>query len=137
MLIAFILIVIHYVADFMAQTEEMATGKSKSFKILVKHTWRYTVIFFFAFALWCAYQNHIGHMKPEDVGWDLRIILFFPITFVFHTIIDYVSSRITARKFEKKEFYTGIPNMGAFSIIGLDQVFHYATLFLTYHYLTI
>jgi len=29
------------------------------------------------------------------------------------------------------------PNMGALSIIGMDQVFHYATLFLTYHFLTI
>lgn len=137
MLIAFILIVIHYIADFMAQTEEMATGKSKSFIILLKHTGKYTLVFYVCFALWCAYQNHIGGMKPEDIGWDLRIFLFFPITFVFHTAIDYVTSRITSRKFEKKEYYTGIPNMGAFSIIGLDQVIHYATLFLTYHYLTI
>lgn len=136
MLIAFILIVIHYVADFMAQTEEMALGKSKSFKVLLKHTWRYTFIFFIFFALWCAYQNHIGHVKAIDIGWDWRMFLFFPITFVFHTIIDYVSSRITARKFAKKEYYTGIPNMGAFSIIGLDQLFHYGTLFLTYHLLT-
>lgn len=137
MLIAFILIVIHYIADFMAQTEEMALGKSKSIKILLKHTGTYTLVFYVCFALWCAYQNHIGHITIHDMGWDLRLFLFFPITFVFHTVIDYVSSRITARKFTKKEYYTGIPNMGAFSIIGLDQVIHYGTLFLTYHFLTI
>lgn len=137
MLIAFILIIIHYIADFTFQTEEMATGKSKSFKILLKHTRTYTFVFFMCFALWCAYQNHIGHLTPDDMGWTPWVCLFFPITFICHTVIDYISSRITARKFEKKEYYTGIPNMGAFSIIGLDQVFHYATLFLTYHLLTI
>lgn len=136
MLIAFILIVIHYVADFMAQTEEMAVGKSKSIKLLLKHTGIYTFIFYMVFALWCAYQNHFGTITVQDMGWSPWFFLFFPITFVCHTVIDYVSSKITARKFEKKEFYTGIPNMGAFSIIGLDQVCHYATLFLTYHFLT-
>lgn len=136
MLIAFILIVIHYIADFMSQTEEMAINKHKSIRFLLQHTLLYTLIFYITFALWCAYQNHIGHLTPKDIGWDGRIFLFFPITFVCHTIIDYVSSKITHKKFEKKEYYTGIPNFGAFSIIGLDQVFHYGTLFLTYHFLT-
>jgi hypothetical protein len=136
MIIAFVLIVIHYIADFMFQTEDMALGKHKSMMSLLQHTAMYTFIFYLSFALWCIYQNHIGHLKPEDMGWDSRILLFFPITFVCHTVIDYVSSRITHKKFEKKEFYTGIPNFGAFSIIGLDQVFHYASLFLTYYFLT-
>ena len=136
MLIAFILIVIHYVADFMAQTEEMALGKSKSFKILLKHTGIYTFIFYLAFALWCIYQNHFGTITVQDMGWSPWLFLFFPIIFVTHFIIDYVSSKITARKFEKKQYYTPIPNFGAFSIIGLDQVAHYGTLFLTYYILT-
>jgi hypothetical protein len=136
MLIAFILIVIHHIADFMFQTEEMATGKSKSFKILLKHTGTYTLVFFVFFALWCTYQNHIGHIKPEDIGWTPLVLLFFPITFICHTVIEYVSSKITARKFAKKEYYTGIPNFGVFAVINIDQIFHYATLFLTYYFLT-
>lgn len=138
MLIAFILIVIHYIADFMFQTEEMALGKSKSFLILLKHTFVYTGIFYIAFVFWIVINGEfLGYNIFKDVTITDKIILFFPITFLCHTVIDYVSSKITARKFEKKEFYTGIPNMGAFSIIGLDQVFHYGTLFLTYYFLTV
>lgn len=137
MLIAFILIVIHYIADFMAQTEEMATGKSKSLKLLCYHTYVYTAIFAYVFILYLLFHLGMGHHKLYEINLTPKILWFFPITFVFHTAIDYVSSRITARKFEKKEYYTGIPNMGAFSIIGLDQLFHYGTLFLTYHLLTL
>lgn len=137
MLIAFILIVIHYIADFMAQTEVMALGKSKSLRILCYHTYVYTAIFAYAFILYLLFHLGMGHHKLYDINLTPMVLWFFPITFVSHTVIDYVSSKITARKFEKKEYYTGIPNMGAFSIIGLDQVFHYATLFLTYHFLTI
>ena len=136
MTIAFVLITIHYIADFMFQTENQALGKSKNIIYLLKHTLTYTAVFFIAFSLWCTFQNHIGHIAPSDIGWTLKIFLFFPIIFVTHTIIDYFTSKIVSRKFEKKEFYTGLPNLGAFSIIGLDQLLHYTTLFLTYYILT-
>ena len=121
----------------MFQTEDMALGKSKSIKPLLKHVLVYTFIFYVCFELWCAYQNLFGHITLKDMGWTSKILLFFPITFICHFMIDYVTSRITSVKFAKKEYYTGIPNLGAFSIIGLDQVFHYGTLFLTYYYVTL
>jgi len=136
MLVAFILIVIHYVADFMFQTEQMATGKSKQNRQLFLHVYVYTSVFTYFFILYLLFHLGMGHHKLIDINLTPNILWFFPITFICHFIIDYVSSRITARKFAKKEYYTGIPNMGAFSIIGIDQVFHYATLFLTYHFLT-
>jgi len=136
MTIAFILIVIHYIADFMFQDEDMALGKSKSIKQLLRHTITYTFVFFVFFMLFifCAifylYQLNLGIM--ENIEYTYKILLFFPITFACHTIIDYFTSKIVSKKFKNKIFYTGIPNLGAFSIIGFDQVLHYATLFLTY-----
>jgi len=135
MLVAFVLIVIHYIADFMFQTENQAVGKSKSFEKLINHTFTYTVVFYVFFLLWFL----IGLAMNWNLGWSLsgsHMYWFFPIIFVTHTIIDYFTSKITSKKFEKKQFYTGIPNIGAFSIIGLDQVLHYATIFATYYLLT-
>jgi len=122
-IIAFVLIVIHYIADFMYQDEDMALGKSKNYKQLLRHTVTYTIVFFVFCALFCVFF---------DIHWTSKNLLFFPITFICHTVIDYFTSKVVSKKFENKIFYTGIPNFGAFSIIGMDQVLHYGTLFLTY-----
>jgi hypothetical protein len=130
MLIALILIIIHYIGDFLFQTEWMAINKSKSITILISHTFIYTITFYTVFILYIIiYDTFINNIEIT-----IKWFAFFPITFIFHTIIDYISSKITSKKFKNKEYYTGIPNMGAFSIIGLDQVFHYITLFLTYQF---
>lgn len=129
MIIAFVLIVIHYIADFIFQTEDMAMNKSKDFNKLLKHTITYTIL---------VSGLIIAYLKLINFELTLQIIFLFPlIIFVTHTIIDYFTSKIVSKKFKDKEFYTGIPNFGgAFSVIGFDQVLHYATLFLTYYFLT-
>lgn len=132
MIIAFILILIHTIADFLFQTEDMARGKSKNIWKLLKHTTVYTIVFYFGFVFCYA----INHQTLSEMDLTLKVFWFFPITFIFHTITDYITSRITSRLFEKKIYYTGIPNFGAFSVIGIDQVLHYAQLFLTYYYVT-
>ena len=132
MITAFILIVIHTIADFLFQTEDMALGKSKNIWKLLKHTVVYTIVFYLFFVFWYA----INHQTLSEMNLTISVLWFFPITFICHTITDYITSRITSRLFEKKIYYTGIPNFGAFAIIGIDQVLHYAQLFLTYYYLT-
>jgi len=135
MLVAFIIIVIHWIADFVLQTEDMAMNKSKSFKALIKHTFVYSLCWYlvlFGFSVW---GNHFGGPSIEELGWSSWMMLFPVITFVFHTLTDYVTSRITSKKFENKQYYAVFPKLGAFSVIGLDQVLHYAQLFLTYHLL--
>jgi hypothetical protein len=120
----------------MYQDERMAVNKSKCNKELIRHTLRYTLVFLIGFVFLKILENPFPHIYLYELGWSSNILLFFPITFACHTIIDYISSRITSKLFAEKIFYTGIPNFGAFSIIGIDQVFHYGTLFLTYHFLT-
>jgi len=71
----------------------------------------------------------------KDFGHTLYIFLFFPITFILHTLTDYFTSKIVKYKFNKKHYGSFIPNFGAFTIIGLDQLLHYIQLFLTYYLL--
>jgi hypothetical protein len=60
---------------------------------------------------------------------------FGVVTLICHTATDYVTSRIVSKKFAKGEYGSSIPNFGAFTIIGIDQVLHYVQLFLTYNLL--
>lgn len=134
LLIAFYIIMVHYVADFVLQNEEMATRKSKDFGMLIMHTMVYSFSWIlgaaFLFSVDCDYSI-FG--KCVDT---VKAFKFVGITFVMHTLTDYLTSRWTSKLFANKTYYTGIPNFGAFSAIGLDQVLHYAQLFLTFYYLS-
>lgn len=116
----FAIIIIHWVADFVFQDEKWALGKSKNWKDLLNHTLMYSLIWFtigiFIFSIQITF-------------------IFYLITLILHTITDYFTSRIVSKKFAKNHLGSSIPNFGAFSIIGFDQVLHYVQLFTTYYYL--
>lgn len=109
----------HFIADFICQAEQWAVNKSKSNDALIDHTVTYSLVFgaFFLF--------FISH----DF---VKVVTFITVTFICHTITDYITSRIVSKKFARKEFGSPIPNFGAFTMIGFDQVLHYAQLFLTF-----
>lgn len=132
MKIAFILIVIHYIADFVFQDEKWALGKSKNWSDLLKHTSTYSIVFVFPILF------VFGKMFPTQTAewYVIKTLSFAGITFVIHTITDYFTSRWVSGKFKRNHLGSAIPNFGAFSSIGFDQVLHYAQLFLTYYYLT-
>ena len=114
------LILAHWVADFVFQDEYWALNKKNSLKALLSHTITYSLMVSLMF-LWI--------LSP------MNLLIFWAITFVTHTITDYFSSKIVGKKFENKEMGSPIPNLGAFSVIGLDQVIHYITLFFTLYLL--
>ena len=109
----------HWLSDFVFQAEEWALGKSKNWSSLLKHTVTYSM-------LWLIPTYFVTKGNPVDV------LLFVFITFVLHTITDYFTSRIVSKKFTKGHYGSPIPNFGAFTIIGIDQVLHYLQLFLTW-----
>ena len=124
----FAIIIVHWVADFVFQDEKWALGKSKDTWILLKHTSCYSFILF-VFGL-------IFYFPFNFNGISLWLISIFTlITFVTHTITDYFTSRIVSKKFKNNQLGSAIPNFGAFTIIGFDQVLHYIQLFLTYYLL--
>ena len=130
------IIFIHWVADFIFQAEEWAVNKSKSLKALLKHTVMYSFIWYIVLLGFAIYGTRFNGPKIEDLGWTPWMGLFPVITFVFHTITDYFTSKIVSRKFANNEYGSSIPNLGAFSVIGFDQVLHYIQLFGTYYLLT-
>lgn len=113
------LLLIHWVGDFLFQSVYMAENKSKSFKVLISHTALYSGIITVCLIF-------LLELTMTDVG------IFGLVTFVTHTAIDYVTSKIISKKFANKEYGTSIPNTGAFTVIGIDQTLHYTQLFLTY-----
>ena len=132
---AFIIVVIHFIADFIFQAEVWATNKSKSNRALLSHTITYSVIWFFGatflFNEPCDASPIIGYCVDT-----IKCFKFAGITFVSHTITDYLTSRVVSKKFANNQYGSPIPNLGAFTIIGFDQVLHYTQLFGTYYLLT-
>jgi hypothetical protein len=113
----------HWVADFVAQTREMAEKKSTSIKWLTKHI--------------LAYGNHMlfGSLPILALGaffgknWALIIIIYVTVNMALHWITDYFTSKWTSRAWVEKKIKK------FFTIIGLDQFIHVACLLLTYKWL--
>jgi len=125
----FSIIIIHWFADFVMQDEKWALGKSKNMKDLLTHTYCYSLI-------WLIIGMIMQIINKGEFYSPWSVLLFVLITFICHTITDYFTSRIVAKKFAKQEYGSTIPNTGAFTIIGIDQVLHYIQLFGTYYLLT-
>ena len=121
------LLAIHFVADFLLQSDWMALNKSKSWKALCTHGLVYSVCF-----------SWLG-------------VAFFIVTFLTHTFTDMLTSRITSRlwfvdlrtrgdssKKLKWPYFAYInpkKRHWFFVMIGFDQLIHFTTLGLTYKYL--
>lgn len=111
------LLFIHWIADFLCQTDYMAQNKSTSNKALLLHTVTYTSVMF------------LGTISLLNIS-ILRLLLFAGITFISHTITDYFTSRLNSRLWNEKKVHW------FFVSVGFDQWLHFAQIFLTYIYLT-
>lgn len=111
------LLFLHYVADFLCQSSEMALNKHHSNGWLTLHVTVYTVIFFWGLFIW-----PIGNRGFNAYG---HLGLFTVITFVTHWVTDYFTSRCNAQLWQlpsKRHF---------FRALGWDQLVHGVTLVLT------
>ena len=100
-----ILLSVHFVADFVLQTDWQARNKSKNWEALARHVGVYTLCFI-PFAVWAFPMG------------DSRAVPFVVITFVLHFITDAITSRINSRMWAAKRvhaFFVGI---------GADQLSH-------------
>lgn len=114
------LVVSHWICDFIFQAEEWANSKSYSLKGLLKHTFTYSILMTVSWFFFLENRSNI--------------LWFFGITLITHTLTDFFTSKLVAKKFADKYYGSPIPNFGAFTTIGLDQVIHYITLLLTLHF---
>ena len=119
---AFIIILIHWFADFVMQTDKMAKGKSNNWFDLIHHTATYST-------WWFIYIQFLWN-QSHNTEWILLTTLKFTlITFIAHTIQDYFTSRLNSKLWAKGDVHN------FFVSIGFDQVLHYAQLFLTFYIL--
>lgn len=111
-----LLLLSHWVSDFVFQTDYMARNKSKNNKPLALHCLVYTLgLAPFAF-----------YFLPTVASATAFLIL----NMLLHMIIDYFTSRFTSKLSSQGKYGSDtIPNFGMFSIIGLDQLLHYICLF--------
>ena len=110
--ITIIFLFIHWFADFVIQTHKEAKEKSKSWKALLSHTATYSGIWFVALLVL---------QLPV-----IPVIIFTAVTFIAHTVTDYITSRETNKLYEKGDIHN------FFVIIGLDQLLHYIQIFVAY-----
>lgn len=125
-----LIFIFHWIADFIFQSETMANNKSWSISWLLKHTITYSLI------ISTLLLGFLTIVHINDLVFPHNLISgvskFFISTFIFHTLTDYCTSKIVKYKFQANEYGSPIPNFGAFTVIGLDQVFHYLQLYLSY-----
>lgn len=116
--IIFAILIIHWIADFILQTDSQAKGKSKKWKPLLTHTFNYSGVWFIVGLLYI--------IPTPSVILFWKVFTFFIITFVAHTITDYFTSRLNSRLWAQGRTHD------FFVAVGFDQILHYVQLFLTY-----
>lgn len=111
------ILIVHFIGDFIYQTNTMAVNKSKSIKWLSYHILVYTLVLFLGgFLYW--------------TGQSASVILFFIfLNGAIHWIVDFFTSKITSYLWKSEQIHN------FFVVIGLDQLIHYSTLFITYYIL--
>jgi len=112
--VAILLLILHFIGDYLFQSRNMGNLKSRYNSWLTFHVVMYCV------PLICMYPI---------LGLN-NTALFILMNGALHWIIDYFTSRIIKSLWESKKEYA------TFSMMGLDQLLHYISLFATYMYLT-
>jgi len=97
----------HWLGDFPAQSNNMATKKSSSIKWLFLHSLTYTGIITIPFVLFGFVFNCL-----------LLAISLALANGILHFLIDYVSSKFTSQYYKENRIHD------FFVIIGLDQYIH-------------
>lgn len=111
------ILVIHFVADFLCQTDKMAINKSKSLYWLSMHVLAYTGVLlvgsFIAFRVF---------------SWEI-ILAYAGVNGALHFITDFFTSKLTSRLWEQQSKHW------FFVAVGFDQLIHYCCLLGTYQFI--
>lgn len=121
------ILVIHFIADFVGQTDKMAVNKSKSYEWLTRHVIAYT------------YITIIGSLIPILVIVKLSGTLYSAdfVTVMFcwvllNSILHWITDAITSRLSSK--MWAAGRRHAFFVVIGADQLVHQLCLIITSTY---
>ncbi len=120
---------VHWVADFVCQSDGVAKGKSSSISKLSQHIAVYLLVF--------AVGTFLTVIDLDDgVNSEWFFKEGFPSFWVFvfinvgsHFFIDFITSRASKLEFERGNTGT------AFKIIGFDQFLHVAIILISAYYM--
>lgn len=117
----FSILIIHWIADAVFQARNIAINKSESNYVLFKHVLLYSMIWMIFVILGYGF-----------IGFNKTIFLFPIVTFVFHFITDYYTSRLNKKLWLKNDTSNKIPTFNFFTAVLFDQLLHYFQLFICY-----
>lgn len=140
MTVIYVLLVAHFVGDFICQTDWMAVNKSKNWEALAVHVFVYIAVIAVSLV---PVAGTPGVASDANNG----VLLFLGVNWIAHFVQDAVTSRINARlwfidlgpgKANFAEYgWTHYARVHEgrrhwfFVGIGADQLLHYVTLFVT------
>lgn len=114
----FILLFIHWIADFVLQTDYQAKNKSTSKLVLLQHVLSYTLVFgLLIIGVALEYYSLLNYFY------------FLLITGTSHFVTDYFTSKVTKKLYNEGDIHN------FFVVVGFDQFLHFIQLILTYNFL--
>ena len=124
-----LILVAHWVGDFLLQFRDIAIGKSKEVKFLLCHILFYGTVLFLSGGLFAATT------LPNPLC-DGPLLAWIGINILLHFIVDYFTSRANSCVFEKgiKKDNDGYSHE-FWACIGADQIIHMFCLFSTWIWL--
>lgn len=107
---------LHWLADFVFQTNNMAKNKSSSFGWLSIHGVEYLCVMVLGLAM----------LHPHSASWLHWCLLYAAVNTGWHFIIDFFTSKLSSRLYKQGKIHE------FFVVIGFDQLLH--TVILIYSY---
>jgi hypothetical protein len=104
-----IILVAHWVGDFLLQTQKMAVNKHKSMKWLGLHVLVYSIVLLVIGQVLFSWQVGLGYAVFNGL---------------LHLTTDFITSKIAARYQKNPRIF--------YSILGFDQLIHSMCLYWTY-----
>ena len=115
------IILVHWIGDFVLQTNAMAQNKSISNGWLTKHVIVYSMV---TNILWLPII-FVMQLKLNSFDYFFAMLLIFSL----HWVTDYITSRLNSKYWRLKKIHE------FFVSVGFDQVLHYFQLFLVFKYI--
>lgn len=113
------LLIWHFLADFIVQTDWQAQNKSKQLGALARHVFTYTL------CLWVASLIVVVALDRVGLSYNPYWVHFFWVNGVLHWLTDYATSRWARRLYEQGR------RRAFFIVVGFDQLIHQVTLIVT------
>lgn len=110
------ILLIHYIADYLFQVEKWAQSKSHNVLALMKHIVTYMLVFGFL----------LFFCLPISIN---SLILFLLVNGFIHFWVDFTTSKITHSLYNTQNWFW------FFKVLGIDQLIHFITLFITLKYI--